>query len=210
MLSRGGGVGAQGRLSGKGRRWDGKVDGDRGNRALDVAAVRLLKTQDVGYVRTARAQAAKEARQLAERVVALGGDPDAAADRPQDQDDDEDDWLDDEDGPANKKPRKVVFTDGLEEREDRIAADDAMDAEDDDDEDDEDGEAVKPEKLRVEQRAKLLEKLQRRLALARRKVRVLATAENELDMQRARMAKTPTVGGVTKAGKKFKVRERKR
>jgi len=42
-------------------------------------------------------------------------------------------------------------------------------------------------------------------------VAVLARAENKLELQRASMAKTPTASGrVTKAGKKIKIRERKR
>jgi U3 small nucleolar RNA-associated protein 11 len=206
MLSRG--TGPQGVLSGKGKRWTGTVDGDRGNRALDVAAVRLLKTQDVGYVRTVRGAAAKEVRQLEERVVALGGSLDAQAGN---EDEEDDDWLDDdEDAPARRKPKKVVFTEGVAERKERIAEQEDEDMDDDDDDDDNGKAETNPEKQRAEQRARLIEKLQRRLTDARKKARVLAAAENELDMQRARMAKTATVGGVTKAGKKFKIRERKR
>ena len=59
---------------------------------------------------------------------------------------------------------------------------------------------VNPEALRAEQRQRLLEKMQRRLQNARKKLKALARAENELELQRARMAKTATVGGVTKSG----------
>ncbi|KAH8682203.1 small-subunit processome [Xylariales sp. PMI_506] len=203
----------------KGKRWTGTVDGDRGNRALDVDAVRLLKTQDIGYLRTVRNTAAKEVRTLEERVVGMGGslDAKAAAAAEEDDDDDDDDWLDDE-GPARKKPRKIVFAEGLEEREERIAttADNVDDNVDDDEgEDDQDAESdgaeeKNPEKLRAEQRQRILLKLQRRLVNARKKLKTLTRTENELELQRARMAKTSTVGGVTKSGKKFKVRERKR
>ncbi|ETS81257.1 hypothetical protein PFICI_06259 [Pestalotiopsis fici W106-1] len=210
MMSR---QGPQGVLS-KGRRWNGTVDGDRGNRALSVDEVRLLKTQDVGYVRTVRNTAAKEVRALEERVVGMGGSLDAKVVDPADEeDDDDDDWLDDG-GPARKKPKKIVFADGVEDREDRISG--ALDGGEDDDDDDDDsmnGEDTaksNPERARAEQRERLLLKLQRRLATARKRLKALSTAENELEMQRAKMAKTQTVGGVTKTGKKFKVRERKR
>lgn len=214
MLSR---QGPQGVLS-KGKRWNGTVDGDRGNRAMGVDEVRLLKTQDVGYVRTVRNTAAKDVRQLEERVVGLGGSLDVkvvdtnAGDM--DEDDDED-WLDDE-GPARKKPKKIVFADGAEEREDRIAGalEDGDDDEDDDDislDGEDAGKKTDSEKARAEQRERLLLKLQRRLAMARKRLKVLSTAESELEMQRAKMAKTQTSSnGITKTGKKFKVRERKR
>jgi U3 small nucleolar RNA-associated protein 11 len=212
MMSR---KGPQGVLS-KGRRWNGTVDGDRGNRALSVDEVRLLKTQDVGYVRTVRNTAAKEVRALEERVVGMGGSLEAKVVDTADMDmDDEDDFFDDEmDGPARKKPKKIVFAEGVEDREERISG--ALDEGEDDDDDDDSSVDGKEsgknmtEKQRAEQRERLLLKLQRRLATARKRLKALSTAENELEMQRAKMAKTQTVGGVTKTGKKFKVRERKR
>ncbi|KAI1855645.1 hypothetical protein JX265_006048 [Neoarthrinium moseri] len=206
MLSR---SGPQGVLS-KGKRWTGTVDGDRGNKALDVDTVRLLKTQDIAYLRTVRNTAAKEVRQLEERVVGLGGSLDGGV-REEVDDEDEDDWMDEDEGPARKKPRKIVFADGVEEREDRIALEDGSEPDEDDDHDDDQKDGKEdPEKLRAEQRQLLLLKLQRRLANSRKKLKALSTAENQLEMQKARMAKTQTVGGVTKSGKKFKVRERKR
>ncbi|KAI0126381.1 small-subunit processome [Xylariales sp. AK1849] len=200
MLSRSG----PSTVASKGKRWTGTVDGDRGNRALDVDAVRLLKTQDIGYLRTARNGASKEVRQLEERVVGMGGSLEGK--RPAgDSEDDDDGWEDE--APARKKPRKVIFTDGIEEMQERIAAEAEKEAAESDD----DGLGEQnPEKLRAEQRQRLLLRLQNRLANARKKLKVLSTAENALEVQRGRMAKTPTVGGVTKSGKKFKIRERKR
>ncbi|KAI0023754.1 U3 small nucleolar RNA-associated protein 11 [Xylariomycetidae sp. FL0641] len=209
MLSR---SGPSTRTGAKGKRWTGTVDGDRGNRALDVDAVRLLKTQDVGYLRTVRQVASKEARALEERVIALGGRVDG-----EDEDDEDIDILPDLEGmegfqmpaslPLQKttaKPKKTVFADDTAEREERI-----QDLEKEEDEAEIDENSTQAE--RTEQRKRLLGKLQRRLRHARQKLRVLARAEHELEVQRAHMAKTPTAGnGVTKAGKKFKVRERKR
>ncbi|KAM0808304.1 putative Small-subunit processome [Seiridium cardinale] len=205
MLSR---QGPQGVLS-KGKRWNGTVDGDRGNRALSVDEVRLLKTQDMGYLRTVRNTSAKEVKMLEERVIGLGGSLEAKVVDDADMSDEDDDWLDE--GPAKKKPKKIVFTDGLEEREERLA-DEAADEEEEDEEEADQKIEGKADagKSRAEQRERLLLKLQRRLATARKRLKAVSTAENELEMQRAKMAKTQTVGGVTKSGKKFKVRERKR
>ena len=41
-------------------------------------------------------------------------------------------------------------------------------------------------------------------------MKALTDAEEALELQRAKMAKSPTVGGVNKQGVKFKIRERKR
>ncbi|KAK8061496.1 hypothetical protein PG994_007862 [Apiospora phragmitis] len=200
----------------KGKRWTGTVDGDRGNRALPMDVVRLMKTQDMGYLRTMRNVAGKDVKALEERVIGMGGSLDPRAlqklEEDDDDDDDDDDW-EDEDGPA-KKPKKIVFAEAVSDREDRVLAEmekeeaerqkqDEMDTRSDEEDEN-------PQTLRAEQRQRMLLKLQRRLQVARKKLKTLSTAENELELQRARMAKTSTIGGVTKSGKKFKVRERKR
>ncbi|KAI1737662.1 U3 small nucleolar RNA-associated protein 11 [Xylaria scruposa] len=210
MLSRKGPATA---LSSGSKKWDGTVAGDRGNKALDINVVRLLKTQDMGYIRSVRNIAMKEVRTLEERVIALGGDIDNLLNEEDEEEDDMDmdfdfgDELSGKKKPAQKN-KKIIFADGEDERESRIQQDTEKDVPEDDD--DEGPEGDNPEKLRAEQKQRLLEKLQRRLLNARKKQRVLAQAEQELEIQRARMAKTATVGGVTKSGKKFKVRERKR
>ncbi|KAK8075176.1 hypothetical protein PG997_009839 [Apiospora hydei] len=198
----------------KGKRWTGTVDGDRGNRALPMDVVRLMKTQDMGYLRTMRNVAGKDVKAFEERVIGMGGNPDKPPREDDDEDDSEDDW-EDEDGPA-KKPKKIVFADAVSDREDRILAE--MEREEAERQKQEemnkpsgDGEEEEnPQTLRAEQRQRMLLKLHRRLQVARKKLKTLSTAENELELQRARMAKTSTIGGVTKSGKKFKVRERKR
>ncbi|KAI1074292.1 U3 small nucleolar RNA-associated protein 11 [Whalleya microplaca] len=188
----------------KGKRWTGTVDGDRGNRALDIDTVRLLKTQDMGYIRTVRNVTAKEVKELEERVIGLGGSIDPVAEV------DEDDDFMDEVAPKRTKPKKTVFAEAVEEREELIRREAEKEVDEGDADDVDMSNAKNPEALRAEQRQKLLEKMQRRLQNARKKLSVLARTENELELQRARMAKTATVGGVTKSGKKFKVRERKR
>ncbi|KAI5864879.1 U3 small nucleolar RNA-associated protein 11 [Durotheca rogersii] len=225
MLSRRGPAGAASALVRPGgdgarpsKKWSGTVAGDRGARALDVDAVRLLKTQDLAYVRTARNAAAKRVRGLEERVAALGGDLD-------DDDDDDDDDEEDE-GPTRppresaRAPRKIVFADAPAERDAMLRARREPDA------DGEDGagaaspadapaaaekESGPARRAPLLQQKKHLARLRRQLQAARRKLRTLARAEQALEVQRAKMAKTPTaMTGVTKAGNKFKVRERKR
>ncbi|KAI0425991.1 small-subunit processome [Xylaria sp. FL1042] len=208
MLSRKGPATA---LSSGSKKWDGTVAGDRGNKALDIDVVRLLKTQDMGYIRSVRNVAMKEVRTLEERVIALGGDVNNLNENEEDEDDVDVDFDFGDEPSAKRKPssrnKKIIFTDGQDEREEKIRQDIEKDSPA---EEDDNLEGETPEKLRTEQKQRLLEKLQRRLQNARKKQRVLAQAEQELEIQRARMAKTATVGGVTKSGKKFKVRERKR
>ncbi|CAN8101071.1 unnamed protein product [Discula destructiva] len=193
-----------------GKKWTGTVAGDRGNTALDIDTVRLLKTQDLGYLRTMRNVVTKEVQQLEQNAVITGAfagvDPDDAS-----NDDDELD-SEDEDAPRRPKPRskpkKIVFADSVEEVEEKLPV---LEEEDDVDMSDDDFEKFEKEKdpqlLKREENA---ERLQRKLRNARKKLKALTDAENELEMQRARMAKTATVGGIAKNGKKIKVRERKR
>ncbi|OIW22094.1 U3 small nucleolar RNA-associated protein 11 [Coniochaeta ligniaria NRRL 30616] len=166
----------------------GAVDGDRGNKAMDMDTVRLLKTQDVGYLRTVRNVVAKEVRELEER---------------------EDDEDSEDEAPAKRKTgaKKIVFLEDEAEREqileEKEEEDDDEDEEMDDDDDDEADE-------KADRKARHLEKLRKRLQNARRKLKALDNAEHELEIQRAKMAKTATYGGITKSGKKIKIRERKR
>ncbi|KAI1320878.1 U3 small nucleolar RNA-associated protein 11 [Xylariaceae sp. FL0255] len=212
MLSR---KGPSTALSTGSKKWDGTVAGDRGNKALDMDTVRLLKTQDMGYLRTVRNVTTKEIRVLEERVIALGGSLDDALPIDEQVDDDNDDDMDFDFGGSaatrKTKPKKIIFADAIEEREEHIRRDAAGQAKNNSFlDEDEDTRNPNPEQLRQEQKQQLLEKLHRRLQAARKKERVLSRAEHELEMQRARMAKTQTIGGVTKSGKKFKIRERKK
>jgi U3 small nucleolar RNA-associated protein 11 len=159
-----------------GKHGDGTVAGDRGNVALSQDAVRLFKTQDLGYVRTMRNKTAKEVAELEQRVVGIKGEG-----------------------------RKVVFVDDEVEQRERLEEGDVdMDDEDEDAEVDPEARRLRRLKEREEDR------LEARLANARQRLKALTEAEEALDLQRAKMAKSPTVGGVNKQGIKFKVRERKR
>jgi U3 small nucleolar RNA-associated protein 11 len=100
--------------------------------------------------------------------------------------------------------RKVVWVDGEEELMEKMEDGGDMD-------EDEEGESMDPEarKLRKLQEKEAV-RIEARLSVARERLRALAEAEEALDLQRAKMAKTPTVGGINKRGVKYKVRERKR
>ncbi|KAL4724800.1 hypothetical protein ACLX1H_008246 [Fusarium chlamydosporum] len=189
-----------------GKKWSGTVHGDRGNKVMDVDTVRLLKTQDLGYVRTMRQVVAKEVAKLEEQVVLTRGF-DKLDEEEDEEDEDSDSEFDFATAPSRPKaPRKIVFMDNEEEREETLQ--DHLDIEDEDDadkkEDKKDGEDAEFE------RAKALRRLRRQLENARKKLKVLTDAEGELEIHRAKMAKTATSGGTTRKGKKIMVRTRKR
>lgn len=182
-----------------GKRFNGMVEGDRGNKAMDVDVVRLLKTQDLGYLRTVRNVAAKEVREAEERFVLMGGllEEEGAGS------DEEEEERFTSAGKRIKKPKKIVFCEGVEERDEKVGAAKGGEEEWEDEADEE-------EAKKVDLKAKNLERMQIKLRNARKKLRALSKAEFELELQQAKMAKTATSGGITKSGQRIKVRERKR
>ncbi|KAK0665636.1 putative U3 small nucleolar RNA-associated protein 11 [Cercophora samala] len=180
-----------------GKGFDGKVEGDRGNKAMDVDLVRLLKTQDLGYVRTVRNVVMKEVRGLEERWVLAGGG------EGEEEGDSEEEWEGLGGGGGKKKAKKIVFCGGVEERKERLEGKKRQEREGEG----EGGGSDDEERRRKEVN---LEKLAKKLKEARKKLKALTDAELELEVTQAKMAKTATSGGVTKAGKRIKVRERKR
>ncbi|KAM0283886.1 hypothetical protein ACHAQH_002268 [Verticillium albo-atrum] len=191
-----------------GKKWRGSVAGDRGNRAMEVSLVRLLKTQDIAYVRTTRSVVMREVQRLTEAVVlAAEGAP------AEDEEDEDDDGFDFSEAP---RPKKIVFVDGVTEQLEAVEEEEMGDADDsddfdgldDDDNDDEEKKEVVDEE--AERKKKNLQRLRAELTLAQRKLKVLTKAERELEIQQAKMAKTATSGGTTRKGKKIMVRTRKR
>ncbi|KAK6582137.1 hypothetical protein PZA11_005834 [Diplocarpon coronariae] len=163
-----------------GKNRTGTINGDRGNKVLSQEAVRLFKTQDLGYVRTMRNKALKEVEELQRRAVGLQG-----------------------------TGKKIVFVD--DEQEQRRKVDESADMDVGSDEEDANSKLDKIEKKNFRKmQQKEADKLELRLGTARERLEVLTDAEQALELQRAKMAKSPSVGGVTKKGVKFKVRERKR
>lgn len=192
-----------------GKKWTGTVAGDRGNKALDIDTVRLLKTQDLGYLRTMRNVVSKEVKELEQKAVIASAF--AGIDANEDSDD-EDDFDSEEEAPRRSKtllkPKKIIFADSVKEVDEKLPEPEEDDDVDMSDDDFEKFEKEKdPQTARKEENA---ERLRRKLQNARKKLKALTDAENELEMQRARMAKTATVGAIAKNGKKIKVRERKR
>lgn len=156
----------------------GTVNGDRGNRALNQDAVRLFKTQDLGYVRAMRNKTAKEVDFMKRQLVGIRGDGERVV------------FVDDE----------VEQADKAEEDGEREGEDQEMDLADN-------GPEAELLRKRKQKQAKKLETM---LRAAEDRLQSLAQVEEALDLQRAKMAKSPTVGGVNKHGVKFKIRERKR
>ncbi|KAK0117939.1 hypothetical protein ONS95_012251 [Cadophora gregata] len=160
----------------------GTINGDRGNEALNQEAVRLFKTQDLGYVRTMRNKALKEVDELERMALGIKG-----------------------------AGRKVIFVDDEDEQWQKVeSADQDLEHFDEDYEvEDSESDDIEAKNFRKMQQ-KETDKLETRLNMARERLDVLTKTEQALELQRARMAKSPTVGGVTKKGGKFKVRQRKR
>ncbi|KAJ0303433.1 hypothetical protein COL5a_011369 [Colletotrichum fioriniae] len=195
-----------------GRKWSGTVAGDRGNKAMDMDTVRLLKTQDVGYIRTTRNVISKEVRRLEEQIVLIGG-IDAA-----NHNGDDDDLDSDSDAEESVRkptgPRKIVFLDAAEaEAKAKSAEKAAMDLDDEAEDGFEgfdDAEGDDGDEDATESREKQLARLRLQLQNAKKKLKVLTKAEQGLEVQRAKMAKSATSGGTTRKGKKIMVRARKR
>jgi U3 small nucleolar RNA-associated protein 11 len=157
-----------------GKNRTGTLNGDRGAQVLSQDAVRLFKTQDLGYVRTMRNKTAKEVEILKKQVIGIKGEG-----------------------------KRIVYVDDEKEQL-HIVQDDQK--EEDEEVPQEDIEAKRLRKLKKRES----EKLEARLELAEQRLKALTDAEEALELQRAKMAKSPTVGGVNKQGVKFKIRERKR
>ncbi|KZZ89744.1 U3 snoRNP-associated protein Utp11 [Moelleriella libera RCEF 2490] len=199
-----------------GKKWKGTVENDSHNKSLSVETVRLLKTQDMGYVRTMRQVVAKEIARLEQQVVLTRG-----LDHLDDGDDDGysvDDDMDSDDGddrPIPSKPkvtRKIVFLDTEEEQETALQR---LDEEQEQKKQEGDGECSDEDGAMDadedgDDQAKSLRQLKRQLENAKKKLKALDDAEAALDVQRAKMAKTATSGGYTRRGKKIMVRTRKR
>ena len=181
--------------------------GDRGNTALSLDVVKLLKTQDAGYLRTILQQTRKERERLEASLLLDGGSEKGRV------------KLLGQDGEAG---RHTLFVDSVSEqkaiakasrRVNEESRTESNDEEDDVDaevditraQDSLDGKTSMEDAHRV--RSAALERL-RLLEAIKKRERELATAEQELDLQRAKMSNS--VGGFNKKGVKFKIRERKR
>ncbi|KAL9103204.1 MAG: hypothetical protein Q9163_001731 [Psora crenata] len=187
----------------------GRMIADRGNPVLSHEAVKLLKTQDAGYLQTMIQKTRKTVERLNEEFVLKGKEGAGEVH-----------VL----GQGSGIGEKVVFVGDREEQmgwrpDIHLEEPSGSLQQDPDDETPRQHPQSRREltKQAQAQKEKLLlrkrhekEQKARRAKLAALKVREkdLRAAENELEMQRAKMSNS--VGGTNKAGVKWKVRERKR
>ncbi|RHZ60477.1 hypothetical protein CDV55_100875 [Aspergillus turcosus] len=205
-------------------------------RGLSHEAIKLLKTQDAGYLRTTGERIRREIEKVEQEVrlqegiqEALGEKKDESEEEEDDDDDFEFDFGPEEKrGQGQRKARKLVFADDRREqralKKRRLSQED--DKEEDEDEDKSFGELQKKQlkksrrQLEAERQAlveaRRARKMKKRAAEAREnKLKALRkqyadiiAAERELDWQRGRMDNS--VGGTNKDGIKWKIRERKK
>ena len=172
----------------------GQDNSGGGGRVLSGDVVKLMKTQDVGYLRTVLQQTKREREKLEEEVV--GGEVGVDVQLPA------------------SEGRRVVFVDQdeilpVELVQSRPAQDDESDSwlseEDDTDRDlpQEAGLSLEAQRKRHTQDVK-----RRKLRALKHRERDLSSALQEVETQRATM--NSSIGGVNKKGVKFKVRQRTR
>jgi len=204
---------------------------DRGNKPLSQEAVKLLKTQDAGYLRTMAQRARKERVRLEKDYVlgegkgvqvlgqsvkgAVGQHTVFVESKEEQRSFDPEGWF----GTTEKGLGRIY-------NRPRITNVDDVPRSNDEDEDEEDKaetqiararpkraieaerQALKDEKAlrRLHQRAE--DARRHRLEAAKARERDLMAAKQELDLQRAKMSSS--IGGINRNGVKWKVKERKR
>ena len=205
---------------------------DRGNKSLSMDAVKLLKTQDAGYLR-AIAQQTRKARERLEQGVILGHGKHMRQNIS---------FV--EESRNSKDPQHVKFVETKEQQDNfelmkafkssskislppkpRTEESDNQYLEGDEEEIEAEDQVFNerpPTKKNIEARSEFsrinsaLRKRRKREQVSRKarleglkvREREIMAAERELELQRAKMRSS--AGGVTKAGVKWKVRERKR
>lgn len=177
---------------------DGQKVGDRGNKALPQSVVQLLKTQDAGYIRTTLQKTRKERERLEQEIQIGEGKVRALK------------------GESTGSGRLTTF---VGSREEQLAfmppeVDDDDNEWSDEDEEEQTGKSsskpqeTKEERVLRRKRSRAQEVRRNLLATIKEREHDLTLADNELEMQRARM--NNDIGGVNKEGVKFKIRARKR
>ncbi|KAJ5614531.1 Small-subunit processome Utp11 [Penicillium herquei] len=199
---------------------------------LSHDAIKLLKTQDQGYLRTAGERLRRQIEALQREIQLQGGMNEALGVKGEEKqddseaDDDEFDGFDDFDDidfgkPAKQKPRKIVFADdrsdqqSMKKKRNQIEDADVME------DSEEETKTKKTAKQLAAERQKLIEarrarKIRKRAVEARKnkldalqkQYGSIQAAQREVEWQRAKMDNS--VGGTNKDGIKWKIRERKR
>ncbi|KAH7390749.1 U3 snoRNP-associated protein-like protein Utp11 [Phaeosphaeria sp. MPI-PUGE-AT-0046c] len=195
---------------------------DRGNQALSVDVVKLLKTQDAGYIRTMLQMVRKEREEVERKLVLEEGEVRAVRDGEQTKQGKHRVYVEDQEAQRNFDPDTWF---GRGEDMPDVAGTDIQRFEGYEEEEDDEDVTSRPKNLSKKQiEAQEVAKREKRafnknrdqaqsrtafkLQALKRREQELAAAEAELELQRGKM--NNTVGGVNKNGVKFKVRERKR
>ena len=169
----------------------GRKLADRGNKTLSHAAVKLMKTQDAGYLRTMLQQTRKELERVEQEVV-LGPEQSTSSAIP----------LTLMAGVVIKG-QKIRYVDSADRQlavvSDENAPQDTI----------EDMEEHESRELPAigKKKKKVSDARMSRLLLLRERETALAEAEKELELQRAKMGNN--MGGVNKNGVKWRVKQRK-
>ena len=196
----------------------GVKSGNRGNTSLSNGAVKLLKTQDSGYLQTAIQQTTKEIERLEQEFTLMQGEHAEVLGRALGVD---------------TPPEHVIFVNSQEEQNifehqvERRRRPSSPPAQREEIESHQASPEILPQptiknrrqierEVLAEREMKKLQKMHRKeqnarrakLAALRVREKEMRVAENELGLQRAKMSHT--VGGITKNGKKWRIRERKK
>ncbi|KAL4909744.1 hypothetical protein BDW74DRAFT_43246 [Aspergillus multicolor] len=193
---------------------------------LSHDAIKLLKTQDAGYLRTVGERVRRQMEKVKEELRVQESFGEALGGKSEDKEE-ESDFDDFDFGAAEKKARKLVFADDKEDqRALRRELEKQLDEESDDEEETFGERQAQQQKrktrkeLEAEKQAlvdarrarkmkkRALEVRQNKLKALEKQFADISSAERALDLQRAKMSNS--VGGVNKNGLKFKIKERKR
>jgi U3 small nucleolar RNA-associated protein 11 len=201
---------------------NGKKLGDRGNKQLSQEVVKLLKTQDVGYLRTVLQRTRRERERLEMEILidereggaelkALkgeGGEKRRHAvfveSRDEQREFDPEEWFGTDDMGLEKsynRPRRTSAAGEEAETEAKQPPKSRKQLEAEE-------QAAKDARKELKKKTHSQESRQRMLKGVRQREQELVAAEQELEQQRAMMSNT--IGGVNRNGVKFRMRERKR
>ena len=172
----------------------GQENAGGGGRVLSGEVVKLMKTQDVGYLRTVLQQTRRERGKVEEEVV--GGDVGVSVEVPQPGSRRVVFGSDDEDVPTQSLPAELKKNDESDDwrSENTDIVEEGLDA----------GElSPKAQQKRHQQEVR-----RRKLQALKDREQDLSTALQGAEEQRARMS--GSMGGTSKRGAKFKIRQRKR
>lgn len=201
---------------------DGKKIGDQGNKVLSHDAVKLLKTQDAGYLRTVLQKTRKERERLEMEIQiderdglrvlkseegTTGKHTVFVNSKDEQRTFDPEEWFGTDEAGLEKaynrsrRTSEAAPADEIKMMEGQSSpkSQKQLDAE---------RQALKDTRRELQKTIHSQEVKRNLLAAVKQRERDLVVAEEELELQRAKIAHS--VGGVNKNGVKFKIRERKR